>query len=299
MANETARSGISLRYAAIDSDYEHRLGTTPDASDGPIWMVNLIRHRHLADYPDGREAGVSGSEAGLSGREADDRYTPFGPLDAVGAEIVFAGEVETQLLGADPPWDRVAVVKYPTRRAFLEMQHLEEFRELHVHKDAGVEATIVMGATPFAPPALPADAPALDAVAHPATDDDPPVVVVHVIGFDHDVGVDASRAEMASYQRHAAQVAVPHGVRIAGWFDVEGTILGDGRQWDQVRFNAFPSRAAFMAVVTDPGRLVAQREHREPAMSDTYTLVVRPVIDRLAASWADESLDVRTTTGAS
>ncbi len=57
---------------------------------------------------------------------------------------------------------------------------------------------------------------------------------------------------MADYQQAAYEVAAPHGVRIAGWYRVEGTIMGDGRSWDEVRFNAFPSRRAFMAVVNDP-----------------------------------------------
>ena len=61
-------------------------------------------------------------------------------------------------------------------------------------------------------------------------------------------------------------------------------LLGDGRQWDEVRFNAFPSKAAFMAVVLDPARLEAQTAHREPAIADTYTMILRPVIDQLG--WA-------------
>ena len=89
---------------------------------------------------------------------------------------------------------------------------------------------------------------------------------------------------MEAYSAAAAQVALPHGARVDGWFGVEGTIVGDGRGWDQVRFNAFPSRAAFMAVVTDPARLEAQRTHREVAIADTYTLIARPMINHLAAS---------------
>ena len=73
-------------------------------------------------------------------------------------------------------------------------------------------------------------------------------------------------------------------MRFDGWFAVEGTILGDGRTWDQVRFNAFPSKAAFMAVVMDPARLQAQNANREPAIADT--MIVRPTINRLAASLA-------------
>jgi hypothetical protein len=89
---------------------------------------------------------------------------------------------------------------------------------------------------------------------------------------------------MVEYQTRAAEVAVPHGVRISGWFGVEGTIVGDGRQWDQARFNAFPSKAAFMAVVFDPDRLEAHHDHREVAIADTYTLILRPALDRLADS---------------
>jgi hypothetical protein len=63
--------------------------------------------------------------------------------------------------------------------------------------------------------------------------------------------------------------------------------MGDGRQWDQVRFNAFPSKAAFMAVVADPDRLAAQKDHREPSIADTYALILRPSINRLekSANW--------------
>ncbi len=50
------------------------------------------------------------------------------------------------------------------------------------------------------------------------------------------------------------------------------------------RFNLFPSKAAFMAVVLDPARLEAQSAHREVALADTYTLILRPSVDRLAES---------------
>jgi hypothetical protein len=41
-----------------------------------------------------------------------------------------------------------------------------------------------------------------------------------------------------------------------------------------------------MAVVIDPARLEAQKSSREPAIADTYTMIVRPAIDRLADSLA-------------
>jgi hypothetical protein len=271
---------VSVRYGTIDQDYLSKLSTTPPEDDGPVWMVNLMSYRDVADYstaPAGATTDVPADP--ISGREADDLYAPFGPLAAVGAEIVLVADVESQLLGDSPRWDRVAVVKYPTRRSFLEMEARPDFQAKHIHKDAGMEQTIIIGCVPIETPRLPDSAPDWADVAHPPTEDDPSVVVLHVLRYE-----EAQYDHMTAYQNEAGEVAVPHGVRLAGWFGAEGTIVGDGRPWDQVRFNAFPSKAAFMAVVFDPDRLRAQSEHRETAIADTYTMILRPVIDRLHES---------------
>lgn len=263
-------------YGTVDTDYARRLATTPPADDGPVWMLNLMSYHEVAQYTDGRDEQ-------LSGQEADDHYSPLDVLADIGAEAVFFADVDTQLLGDAPSWDRVAVVKYPTRRSFIDMQARPDFQERHVHKEAGMAETIVAGCQPIASPADdldPATLPDWDDVAHPPTDDDGPVMVLHLIRFHPGQADD----EMVRYQQAAALSAVPHGVRISGWFAVEGTIVGDGRQWDQARFNAFPSKAAFMAVVTDPARLEAQKDHRETAIADTYTMILRPTVDRLAQS---------------
>ena len=204
-------------------------------------------------------------------------------LAEIGAEPVFFADVDTQLLGESPMWDRVAVVKYPTRRSFIDMQSRPDFQAKHVHKEAGMAETFVIGCQPIGSPtddADPTSFPDWSDVPHPPTAEDGPVTVLHLIRF-HPGQADT---EMVSYQNDAAAIVVPHGVRISGWFGVEGTIVGDGRQWDQARFNAFPSKAAFMAVVHDPARLEAQHAHREVAIADTYTMILRPRLDRLAKS---------------
>jgi hypothetical protein len=268
---------VTQRYGQVDTDYGRRLATTPPEHDGPVWMVNLMSYRTVADYADGRGSTISG-------READDLYTPTGPLAAVGAEIVFVADVVDQFLNDAPRWDRVAVVRYPTRPSFIEMQRRDDFQRLHEHKDAGMAETIVMGSRPMpAPDTDGIELPDWGDVPFPPSDGDGDVMVIHVLSF-HDAAGAASPAEMQTYTDHAARVAVPHGARVAGWFAVEGTIVGDGRRWDQVRFNAFPSRQAFLTVALDPARLEAQRGHREPALADTYTLVTRPTINRLATS---------------
>jgi hypothetical protein len=81
----------------------------------------------------------------MTGQEADDRYAPLDVLAAIGAEVVLFGDVDTQLLGDTTTWDRVGVVKYPSRRSFSELQPRPDFAERHVHKEAGMAFTIVVG----------------------------------------------------------------------------------------------------------------------------------------------------------
>lgn len=273
--SETARP----RYGTIDTDYGMTLATTAPDQDGPVWMVNLMKYRQVAEYNDGRESSISGSAA-------DDLYSPIDSLTAVGARPVFFGDVDQQLLGDETVWDRIGVVKYPTRKSFIDMQSLPTFKESHKHKDAGMASTIVMGTTPMPQPDAPAGHTQVDwaDVPHPPTDDDGPVVVMHVLRFHDAEAAHVTPTHMEQYQSEAAKVALAHGVRINGWFAVEGTIIGDGRAWHQVRFNEFPSKAAFMAVVTDPRRLEAQKDHRETAIADTYTMIVRARTNTLAES---------------
>jgi hypothetical protein len=273
----------TVRYGTPNTEYAMSMAMMSPEDDGPVWMVNLMKYREVADYADGRESAISG-------RDADDAYSPLDSLAAVGAVPVFFGDVDQQLLGDETTWDRIGVVKYPTRRAFIDMQSLPSFQKSHHHKDAGMESTIVMGSQPMEMPTPPEGFEQADwaDVPHPPTADDGPVVVVHVLRF-HDTPQGTAAAEntpdqMEQYQTAAAKVALGHGVRISGWFAVEDTIVGDGRAWHQVRFNEFPSKAAFMAVVMDPVRLEAQKDHREAAIADTYTMIVRARLNELEAS---------------
>ena len=228
-------------YGTIDHEYGHKLATTDPADDGPVWMVNLMKYKEVADYGDG-------ADSGRSGRDADDEYTLTGPLKAVGAEIVYVAEVDATPLGDGTQWDRVAIVKYPTRRSFIEMQQRSDFKDKHVHKEAGMEMTFVIGCQP-----MDIDTSRLEKESslgrrrassqrrrwRPAR---PPRHQVERGG----------RERMEGYHDAAFDVAQEHGARIAGWFEAEGTIVGDGRTWDQVRFNEFPSRRQFMKVAPTP-----------------------------------------------
>ena len=124
-------------YGQIDRDYGIRLATTAPEDDGPVWMVNLMRYKERAEYADGRETT-------LTGREADDEYMPIGPLTAMGAEIVFVADVEDQFIGDEPTWDRIAIVRYPTRASFLAMHGSPPKAPSSVTVDLGIRS----GSTP-------------------------------------------------------------------------------------------------------------------------------------------------------
>ncbi len=158
---------MSARYGTINRDYAVRMATTEPADDGPIWMVNFMKYRARADYPDGRESTISG-------READDLYAPLDVLAAIGAEIAFFGEVVGRE-GGQPDWDRIAIVRYPTRCSFIEMQSRPDFQERHVHKEAGMEFTILLAALPAEAPDSPPDPGGLVRLTAYRSGEDPPL----------------------------------------------------------------------------------------------------------------------------
>jgi hypothetical protein len=139
-------------YGTIDRDYALQLA---GSDDGPIYMLNLMAYRAEAIYPNG--------ERGITGREADDRYAPLDVLAEIGASVCFLAEVEAG------EWDRVAVVRYPTRKSFIDMQSRPDFQDKHVHKEAGMDHTIILGTVPTGdlPKMAPGDLVRLDLLDEP------------------------------------------------------------------------------------------------------------------------------------
>ncbi len=100
---------------------------------GPIDMLNLVRLRERAAYPDGREA--TGAEAYEAyGRES-------GPVfKRLGGRIVWRGAFELMLIGpAQERWDHCFIARYPSVAAFVEMIRDPVYREAVKHRQAAVE----------------------------------------------------------------------------------------------------------------------------------------------------------------
>lgn len=102
--------------------------------EGPFVMVNLLKFRDRAKYPDG-------SDAHLSGREAYQRYGVAVQqcLAKVGAIGIYAGEVTGLLLGEiEENWDMIALAEYPSLDAMREMVSSPEYAAAAVHRTAGL-----------------------------------------------------------------------------------------------------------------------------------------------------------------
>lgn len=83
--------------------------------DQPVEMLNLIRLRERAAYPDGREA---------TGLEAYKNYGKHsGPIfTRVGGTIIWRGRPQLMLIGPESErWDLSFIARYPSAAAFLEM----------------------------------------------------------------------------------------------------------------------------------------------------------------------------------
>jgi len=109
-------------------------GFSEPGPEGPIYMVNLLKFRTRAEYPDGRESDLSGEEAYALYGEGVTRL-----LAEVGGAVVFDGRVERLMLGeVEELWDRVAIAMYPSRAAMLEMMSSSGMQEIAVHRAAGL-----------------------------------------------------------------------------------------------------------------------------------------------------------------
>jgi hypothetical protein len=130
-----------------DRELLESLRRVGEADDGrEFFMVNLIRHRKKALYPDGYDFDED-VEA------AERRYaSAILPRLVKRASFPFFVATPTGLFlqpdGAEV-WDQVAFVRYRSRRDFLEMVAEPGMAELGVHKWASVEKTHVFPVTPL------------------------------------------------------------------------------------------------------------------------------------------------------
>jgi uncharacterized protein (DUF1330 family) len=113
---------------------EQLKGFAEPGPNGPIYMVNLLKFKGKAEYPDGRETDLTGEQAYSIYSEGVSSL-----LREFGGAAMFGATVERLMLGEiDELWDKVAIAMYPSRAAMMEMMQSPRMQEIGIHRTAGL-----------------------------------------------------------------------------------------------------------------------------------------------------------------
>ena len=121
--------------AAVDPTLEDIRRLLAEDDGGPVVMLNLLRF------------------AGAEGRASYQRYAAAvaGPLAKAGATVLYAGDCSTTLVApAGHEWDALLVVRYPSRKAFLEMIKDPGYQAITHLRTEGLEAAVLEATRPWA-----------------------------------------------------------------------------------------------------------------------------------------------------
>lgn len=118
--------------STLQSNSEHFEAIANSSNPGPFVMLNLIKFK------------------GESGRETYDRYIKeSGPYaQKVGAEILYLGKGAEMLYGSED-WDMVMLVKYPSRKAFLQMAKDPGYLKVHALREQALERAVLYATDPI------------------------------------------------------------------------------------------------------------------------------------------------------
>jgi uncharacterized protein (DUF1330 family) len=117
-----------------------------DDSGDPVVMLNLLKFRATAVYPDGRPTD-------LTGRQAYDLYAAAMQkvVEKNGGRLLFGGDVASLVIGqVGDLWDTCVLVEYPSAAAFAAIVTSPEVAEIGVHRAAGLEGQLLIRVTQLA-----------------------------------------------------------------------------------------------------------------------------------------------------
>ena len=113
---------------------------------GPVCMLNLLKFKEHATYADGRASPISGQQA----------YELYGEkmkafVISKGGKFLFHGSAEHLIIGeTETLWDRVAIVEYPSKEAFVAIATSDEVVEFAIHRSAGLEGQLLIATSAVA-----------------------------------------------------------------------------------------------------------------------------------------------------
>jgi len=259
----------SPSYGEVNQAQYQRLLENP--TYGPFYMVNLVNYRELAQYADGRESD-------LTGREANSLYSPLEFLEAIGAKIFFQAGVTDTVEGIDENWEEVTIVKYPCPIAFMAMSVHPEFQSRSIHKDAALESSIVMVTYTQEIPTF-----EIPQTPYPPTEDDPSFEYVQIMQYqdiaDYPEGSNEPERSgieaMDVYADEILESKFDAGLYPKMRLQVDGVLIGDGREWSSIWIDFVPSKTALDAV-NETQEVIDAQIHRNAAVSAEYSLITTP-----------------------
>lgn len=114
--------------------------------------------------------------------------------------------------------------------------------------------------------------------------DEGPVVMLNLLKFKARAGRDDTASGAAEYRRYgdaAVQMVEARGGKVLWAGRADQILIGDPDEtWDQVILVQYPSRAAFIDMVTQPEYAQAH-EHRESGLERTILVACTPGLDAL------------------
>ena len=127
--------------SAIRPNKEQFLDLMNAPDEGPVVMLNLLKFKAKAD--DGKSSGAK-----EYGKYTDEVVQM---VEARGGKVLWLGRADQVLIGnAEEDWDAVALVQYPSRKAFIDMTTSKEYESAHEHRESGLERTVLIACTPRA-----------------------------------------------------------------------------------------------------------------------------------------------------
>jgi uncharacterized protein (DUF1330 family) len=104
------------------------------APEGSLVMLNLLKFKEKASYPDGRQTDISGVEAyGIYSTEMRKL------IEADGGRFLFSALLNVLVIGeGELEWDRVGIVEYASLESFQRITASPKYQEISIHRTAGL-----------------------------------------------------------------------------------------------------------------------------------------------------------------
>lgn len=149
-----ASSVASQEHAAegyIDADPKAVIEMLKLPMDEEIHLLNMMRFRDKAQYPEGSEfanKGWTGAQA-----VAEFRRNAASIVEKVGGHTHYTGVPQLTLIGPDgEQWDTIFIISYPNMKAFQTLLEDPDYKKHFFHRKAGTADSRLIRMVPATSP---------------------------------------------------------------------------------------------------------------------------------------------------